>query len=145
LADEFKIQTVVTPDCHHVDESQKEIQEFKLLMNSHAKVQKDTTYEKSKKQDGMMKRLDYLYGEDRQMSFNKFDIHLLSYSEMKFAMESQGIVREDMYINSIAIADKIEDYDIKDGLNLLPVQYKNPDKELKTLSTRRSKGSWFGY
>jgi DNA polymerase-3 subunit alpha len=49
-------------------------------------------------------------------------------------MESQGIVREDMYINSIAIADKIEDYDIKDGLNLLPVQYKNPDKELKSLA-----------
>jgi len=134
LADEFKIQTVVTPDCHHVDESQKEIQEFKLLMNSHAKVQKDTTYEKSKKQDGMMSRLDYLYGEDRQMSFNKFDIHLLSYNEMKFVMESQGIVREDMYTNSIDIADKIEDYDIKDGLNLLPVQYKNPDKELKALA-----------
>jgi DNA polymerase III subunit alpha len=134
LADEFKIQTVVTPDCHHVDESQKEIQEFKLLMNSHAKVQKDTTYDKSKKQDGMMKRLDYLYGEDRQMSFNKFDIHLLSYDEMKFAMESQGIVREDMYTNTIVISDKVEDYDIKDGLNLLPVQYKNPDKELRTLA-----------
>ena len=134
LADEFKVQTVVTPDCHHVDSSQKEIQEFKLLMNSHAKVQKDVSYEKSKKQDGMMKRLDYLYGEDRQMSFNKFDIHLLSYDEMKFAMESQGIVREDMYVNSISIADKIEDYDIKDGLNLLPVQYKSPDKELKKIS-----------
>jgi len=134
LADEFKIQTVVTPDCHHVDESQKEIQEFKLLMNSHAKVQKDTTYDKSKKQDGMMKRLDYLYGEDRQMSFNNFDIHLLSYDEMKFAMESQGIVREDMYTNTIVISDKVEDYDIKDGLNLLPAQYKNPDKELRTLA-----------
>jgi len=134
LADEFKIQTVITPDCHHVDESQKEIQEFKLLMNSHAKVQKDVTYEKSKKQDGMMKRLDYLYGEDRKMSFNKFDIHLLSYDEMKSAMELQGIDREDMYINSMLIADKVEDYDIKDGLNLLPVQYKNPDKELKALA-----------
>jgi DNA polymerase-3 subunit alpha len=134
LADEFKIQTVITPDCHHVDESQKEIQEFKLLMNSHAKVQKDVTYEKSKKQDGMMKRLDYLYGEDRKMSFNKFDIHLLSYDEMKSAMELQGIDREDMYINSMLIADKVEDYDIKNGLNLLPVQYKNPDKELKALA-----------
>jgi DNA polymerase-3 subunit alpha len=134
LADEFKIQTVVTPDCHHVDPSQKEIQEFKLLMNSHAKVEKTATYDKSTKHDDMMKRLDYLYGADRQMSFNKFDIHLLSYEEMKQAMESQGIVREDMYINSIAIADKVEDYEIKDGLNLLPVQYKNPDKELKSLA-----------
>ena len=149
LADEFKIQTVVTPDCHHVDESQKEIQEFKLLMNSHAKVQKDITYEKSKKQDGMMKRLDYLYGEDRQMSFNKFDIHLLSYDEMKAAMESQGIVREDMYINSISIADKVQDYDIKDGLNLLPVQYKNPNQELANLAfagleEKRLTPNWLG-
>jgi DNA polymerase-3 subunit alpha len=53
---------------------------------------------------------------------------------MKVAMELQGIVREDMYINSIAIADKIEDYDIKDGLNLLPVQYKNPAKELRSIA-----------
>ena len=29
LADEFNIKVVVTPDCHHSDTSQKEIQEFK--------------------------------------------------------------------------------------------------------------------
>ena len=134
LADEFNIQVVVTPDCHHVDESQKEVQEFKLLMNTHAKVQKDTTYEKSKKQPDMMKRLDYLYGEDRQITFNKFDIHLLSYEEMKSAMELQGIDRPDIYSNTLLLADTVEDYDIKDGLNLLPVQYKSPDKELKNIS-----------
>ena len=134
LADEFKIKVVVTPDCHHVDESQKEVQEFKLLMNTHAKVQKETTYEKSKKQPDMMKRLDYLYGEDRQITFNKFDIHLLSYEEMKSAMEAQGIDRPDIYSNTLLLADTVEDYDIKDGLNLLPVQYKSPDKELKNIS-----------
>ena len=134
LADEFKIKVVVTPDCHHVDESQKEVQEFKLLMNTHAKIQKDTTYEKSKKQPDMMKRLDYLYGEDRQITFNKFDIHLLSYEEMKSAMEAQGIDRSDIYSNTLLLADTVEDYDIKDGLNLLPVQYKSPDKELKSIS-----------
>jgi DNA polymerase-3 subunit alpha len=134
LADEFKIKVVVTPDCHHVDESQKEVQEFKLLMNTHAKVQKDTTYDKSKKQPDMMKRLDYLYGEERQITFNKFDIHLLSYEEMKAAMELQGIDRPDIYSNTLLLADTVEDYDIKDGMNLLPVQYKSPDKELKNIS-----------
>jgi DNA polymerase-3 subunit alpha len=83
------------------------------------------------------------------MSFNKFDIHLLSYDEMKAAMESQGIVREDMYINSISIADKVEDYDIKDGLNLLPVQYKNPNQELANLAfagleEKRLTPNWLG-
>ena len=134
LADEFGIKVIVTPDCHHADKSQIEIQEFKLLMNTHAKIQKDTTYEKSKKQPDMMKRLDYLYGEDRQITFNKFDIHLLSYEEMKAAMESQGIDRPDIYSNTILLADTVEDYDIQEGLNLLPVQYKSPDKELAKIA-----------
>ena len=134
LADEFNIKSVVTPDCHHVDESQKDIQEFKLLMNTHAKVQKDTTYSKSVKIDSMMERLDYLYGEDRQITFNKFDIHLLSYEEIKVAMKKQGIDREDIYSNTLLLAETVKDYDIKDGLDLLPVQYKNPDQELSNLA-----------
>jgi len=134
LADEFKINVVVTPDCHHSSTDQKEIQEFKLLLNTHVKIDKEHTFEKSKKQTNMMKRLDYLYGEDRQITFNKFDIHLLSYEEMKSAMESQGIDRPDIYSNTLKIAEKIGDYGIQEGLDLLPVQYKNPDKELKELA-----------
>jgi DNA polymerase-3 subunit alpha len=149
LADEFNIRVVVTPDCHHSDESQKHIQEFKLLMNTHAKVQKDTTYAKSKKIDSMMERLDYLYGEDRQITFNKFDIHLLSYEEIKAAMEKQGIDREDIYSNTLLLAETVEDYDIKDGLDLLPVQYKNPDQELANLAfaaleEKRLNSNWLG-
>jgi DNA polymerase-3 subunit alpha len=135
LADEFKIKPVVTPDCHHSDPGQKEIQELKLILNTYSnKVEKDATYEKSKKFDNLMDRLDYLYGADRQMSFNNFEIHLLSHEEMRGAMEAQGIDRDDMYENTIEIANKIEDYNIKDHMNLLPVQYKDPDKELKTLA-----------
>jgi len=134
LADEFDIKVVVTPDCHHSDTLQKEIQEFKLILNTHGKINKEATYEKSKKKTDMMERLDYLYGEDRQITFNKFDIHLLSYEEIKAAMELQGIDRPDIYSNTTLLADTVEDYDIKDGLNLLPVQYKNPDQELANLA-----------
>ena len=134
LADEFDIKVVVTPDCHHSDTSQKEIQEFKLLMNTHGKVNKEATYEKSKKKTNMMQRLDYLYGEDRQITFNKFDIHLLSYDEIKLAMEKQGIDRPDIYLNTLLLADTVEDYDIQDGLDLLPVQYKSPDSELEKIA-----------
>jgi len=135
LADEFGVKMIATPDCHHADTSQKEVQELKLILNTYSnKVQKDATYEKSKKHDSLMDRLDYLYGADRQMSFNKFDIHLLSHDEIKAAMEAQGIDRPDMYSNTLEVAEKIEDYDIKDGLNLLPVQYKDPDGELKTFA-----------
>ena len=149
LADEFSIRIVVTPDCHHVDPSQKEIQEFKLLLNTHAKIQKDTTYAKSTKYSSMMERLDYLYGKERQITFNKFDIHLLSYDEIKSAMENQGIYREDIYSNTLLLADTVEEYDIKDGLDLLPVQYKNPDEELSNLAfagleEKRLTDNWLG-
>ena len=135
LADEFGVKAVVTPDCHHSDPSQKEIQELKLILNSYSnKIEKEATYEKSLKYDNLMDKLDYLYGADRQMSFNKFEIHLLSDEEMRNAMKAQGIDREDIYAHTGEIADKIEDYDIQDHRNLLPVQYQNPDEELRNLA-----------
>ena len=134
LADEFSVKVVVTPDCHHSHTDQKEIQEFKLLLNTHVKIDKEHTFEKSKKYTNMMERLDYLYGHDRQITFNEFDIHLLSYEEMKSAMEAQGIDRPDIYTNTIGVADKVGDYGIQEGMDLLPVQYKHPDKELKELA-----------
>jgi len=134
LADAAKVKIVVTPDCHHSDTSQKEVQELMLILNTHTKLQKDVTYDKSKKHESFMDRLDYLYGADRMMSFNKFDIHLLSYEEMKDAMLKQGIDREDMFVSTNEIADKVEGYDIKEHLDLLPVQYKKPMDELKKLA-----------
>lgn len=134
LADKYGVKAIVTPDCHHAHTGQKEIQELKLILNSYAnKVEKNATYEKSLKHDNLMDRLDYLYGE-RQISFTNFDIHLLSDDEMHQAMKAQGIDREDIYDATREVADKIEDYEIEDHLDLLPVQYQNPDKELRDLA-----------
>jgi DNA polymerase-3 subunit alpha len=134
LAKSMRVKIVVTPDCHHSDTSQKEIQELMLILNTHAKLEKDVTYEKSKKKESFMKRLDYLYGADRMMSFNKFDIHLLSYEEMKSAMAKQGIENDEMFVSTIEIADKVEDYVIPQNLDLLPAQYRKPAEELKKLA-----------
>lgn len=134
LADEFGIKAVVTPDCHHAHTGQKEIQELKLILNTYSnKIKKDSTFEKSKKYENLKDRLNYLYGE-RDISFDNFDIHLLSDEEMRSQMQAQGIDRTDIYEHSIEIADKVEDYNIQDGLDLLPAQYQNPDKELTSLA-----------
>lgn len=135
LADAYGIKAVATPDCHHSDKGQKEIQELKLILNTYSnKVEKGATYEKSCEHENLMDRLDYLYGADRQMSFNKFDIHLLSYEEIKDAMKKQGIDREDIYQHSLEIADKVQDYNIQDHLDLLPAQYLKPDEELRSMA-----------
>ena len=133
LADQYGVKPIVTPDCHHAHTGQKDIQELKLILNSYSnKVQKDVSYEKSCKHENLMDRLDYLYGE-REISFANYDIHLLSDEEMHDAMKAQGIDREDMYQSTIEVADKVQDYAIEDHLDLLPVQYQNPDKELRDL------------
>ena len=49
-------------------------------------------------------------------------------------MSRQGIEREDIYLHTQEIADKVTDYDIQDHLDLLPVQYKNPGEELRNLA-----------
>jgi DNA polymerase-3 subunit alpha len=134
MADTYGVKAVVTPDCHHSDKSQKVIQEMMLILNTHAKVDKASTFDKASKIEDPMKRLDYLYGEDRMMSFRSFDIHLLSYEEIKSAMQQQGIKREDIYENTVEIANKVEEYTIHSNLDLLPIKVEDPDNELLVLS-----------
>jgi DNA polymerase-3 subunit alpha len=149
LAKTMKIKVVVTPDCHHSDTSQKEIQELMLILNTHAKLEKNASYDKAKKKGNFMERLDYMYGADRMMTFKDFDIHLLSYEEMKEAMAKQGINNDEMFASTIEIMNKVEDYDIKDHMNLLPVQYKDPDRQLAELAfagleSKHLTSSWLG-
>lgn len=134
LADAAGHKIIVTPDCHHATVDQKVIQEIMLINNTHAKFEKDVTYEKSRKIEDPLKRLDYLYGEDRMMSFNKFDIHLLNGEEMHIQMGADS--REDMFANTFEIADKVEDYTIQRNLNLLPVEHKDPDAQIRKLAVK---------
>ncbi len=134
LADSMGIKSVVTPDCHNAHVGQKVIQEAMLLLNTHAKLRKEAEFKKSQKIDDLMERFDYLYGDDRMMTFRHFDIHLLSGDEMWDAMAKDGVEREDIFANTLAIADSVEEYDIKENLNLLPAQYRDPDAQLEKLS-----------
>jgi DNA polymerase-3 subunit alpha len=129
LADAAGHKIIVTPDCHHATVDQKVIQEIMLINNTHAKFEKDVSYDKSRKIEDPLKRLDYLYGADRMMSFNKFDIHLLDADEMHQSMGEFS--REDMYANTIEVADKVEEYTIHRNLNLLPVEHKDPDAQIR--------------
>jgi DNA polymerase-3 subunit alpha len=140
LADAGGYNVVVTPDCHHATKDQKVIQEMVLLLNTHAKLNGEATYQGSLKIKDMMERLDYLYGKDRALSFNKFDIHLLSGEEMWEGMGNDA--REDMFTNTYMIADKVEEYSLYHNLNLLPVEHKDPDATIRkqALSGLKAKG-----
>ncbi len=130
LANEMGVRTIVTPDCHHCTKDQKVVQEMMLILNTHAKIQKDASYDKSLQYKDMMERLDYLYGKDRQMSFRNFDIHLLDYDEMRTSM-GDSINDASIYENTLFIADMVEDYNLPRNLNLLPVKVDDADVQLR--------------
>lgn len=129
LADSLGIKVIATSDCHHATTDQREVQEITLLLNTHAKLRSGVSYSGSTNHESMMDRLDYLYGDDRRMSFKDFDIHLLSADEMYEAMGDDA--RPDIMSNTLEIVDKIEDYDMPEGLDVLPVEYADPDKTLR--------------
>ena len=142
IADALGIRAAVTPDCHHAHPEHRELQEFALILGTHQKPIKDHSYTASKSYTKMMDRLDYLYGADRPMSFRNFDIHLLSYDEMRAAMESQGIDREDIYSNTLFLASLVNEFEIPSNLDLLPVEYASPDRSLRNyaISGLKEKG-----
>jgi DNA polymerase-3 subunit alpha len=122
---------ITTPDCHHATVDQKVIQEIMLINNTHPDQVKGTSYAGSQKFEDPMKRLDYLYDHDRKMTFNKLDIHLLSGEEMRESMNAHGIDVEQMFQNTLDIADSVEEYTYNRNLNLLPAEHVNPDKMLR--------------
>lgn len=134
LADAYDIRPVVTPDCHHATADQRVIQEMMLLINSHAKLRKEATFESSVKFTDMMERIDHLYG-DRFLTFKDFKIHMLSPAEMQTDMLLQGVTRTDIYTNTLHVLDKVEDYGLtKTDTVELPVDFNDPQRELATIA-----------
>lgn len=133
LADRNGIKSVVTLDCHYASPEDRIAEEIMLILGTHPKIDKDADFSKSRKIKDLMERLDYLYG-DRQMSFKDLDIWLMNYADVKQRMLAQGIDREDIYENTVEVSDKIGKYDIKHDVDLLPVNHKDPDQELRQLA-----------
>jgi DNA polymerase-3 subunit alpha len=133
LADSLNIKSTVTLDCHFASPKDKIAEEIMLILGTHPKIQKESTFEGTKKMKDTMEKLDYLYGE-RQMSFKDLDIWLMDFADVKTRMEAQGIYRDDLYANSVEISDKVSEYERKENLDLLPVSHSDPNDELEKLS-----------
>ena len=133
LGDSLGIKSTVTLDCHFASPNDRVAEEIMLILGTHPKIQKDATFDGTKKMKDVMEKLDYLYGE-RQMSFKDLDIWLMDFADVKTRMEAQGIYRDDIYANSVEISEKISSYEIKEGLDLLPVNHENPNDELERVA-----------
>lgn len=128
LADELKIKPVVTDDCHHANPEDKIMQEVFLILSTHPKQDRSANIEQAQKLD-LMERFDYLY-PNRKMTFKDFDLYLERYEEKREKMRKLGWDREDIYENTLEIADKIGDYTYYEDIPTLPDVVENVNETL---------------
>ena len=133
LADELGIKSVATGDAHFSKKSERELEEAMLILSTSPKANKDLDFEKSRKIQDMFERFNYLW-PDRRISFEKLDLYLMSREEMIESFKLQGINRLDIIDHTVEIADKVEEYEFKQGLDLLPVPKANADEKLAEMA-----------
>jgi DNA polymerase-3 subunit alpha len=91
----------------------------------------NSNYDNTKKMT-MFERLNALY-PDRPISFQDIDVYLQSRAEAQKWYNESGINREDIYDNTLEIANKIEEYDYHENLSLLPVPKKSAIVQLEEM------------
>ena len=135
LADELKIKPVATGDAHFAKEDDRILEEALLILSTSPKFDKDADFDMSRNMKDMMARFNYLY-PDRRISFEEYNLFIQSRTEIEADFNKVGITRKDIYDNTMEIADKVEEYDFNQGLDLLPVPKTDADERLRDLAVK---------
>lgn len=120
IADNMKIKPVITSDCHYARKEDLWIEEAMLILSTNPKVDNSAEFSKSQKMD-LLDRFNYLY-PDRRMSFQEFNLFLHSRESHRDHMGAGSALleREDIYANTMEIANSIGEYPFHEALDLLP-------------------------
>ena len=135
LADELKIKSVATGDAHFAKEEDRVLEEAMLILSTSPKMDKDADFEMSRQIKDINERLNYLY-PDRRISFQDYNLFIQSRDEIEADFNKAGIIRTDIYDNTMEIASKIKEYDFHSGLDLLPVPKTDADERLRELAEK---------
>jgi DNA polymerase-3 subunit alpha len=135
LADELKIKAVATGDAHFAKEEDRVLEEAMLILSTSPKMDKDADFDMSRNIKDINDRLNYLY-PDRRISFQDYNLFIQTRKEIQADFNEAGITRTDIYDNTMAIADKVEDYDFLQNMDLLPVPKTDADERLRELAEK---------
>lgn len=133
LADELGIKSVATGDAHFAKGEDKVLEEAMLILSTNPKMNKDSEFEMSRNIPNMLDRFNYIY-PDRRISFQDFNLFIQSRKEIEDDFKKAGILRKDIYENTLEVADKVSEYEFNSNLDLLPVPKTNADKKLRELA-----------
>ena len=133
LADELGIKPVATGDAHFAKGEDKILEEAMLILSTSPKADKEADFDMSRQMPNMLDRFNYLY-PDRRISFQDYNLFIQSREEIQNDFNKTGIMRTDIYENTMEIAEKIGEYDFNRGLDLLPVPKTNADEKLSQMA-----------
>ena len=148
LADELGIKPVATGDAHYAKAEDKILEEALLILSTSPKSDKEADFDMSRQMPNMLDRFNYLY-PDRRISFQDYNLFIQSRKEIEDDFNNSGIIRTDIFDNTMEIAQKIEEYDFYQGLDLLPIPKTNADQKLAEMAFQglerlRLSPAWLG-
>ena len=114
---DLSIKVVATGDCHYATKDQKALEEVLLIISSKPKLAESVNYDSGKKHKDIFERFNHLY-PDRFMNFSDINVYVQTLEEIKsdFGVEYP----DDIYQNTMEVANKIEEYEFHENLQLLP-------------------------
>lgn len=127
LGKQENVKLVATGDCHYATKEQRALEEALLIISSKPSQADGTNYESGKKFKDIFERFDHLY-PDRFMTFADINLYVQSYDEIK--KDFNSTLPEDIYSNTLEIANKVEEYEFHQNLQLLPNPKKDAHKQL---------------
>ena len=148
LADELGIKPVATGDAHYAKAEDKILEEALLILSTSPKSDKEADFDMSRQMPNMLDRFNYLY-PDRRISFQDYNLFIQSRKDIEDDFNNSGIIRTDIFDNTMEIAQKIEEYDFYQGLDLLPIPKTNADQKLAEMAFQglerlRLSPAWLG-
>jgi DNA polymerase-3 subunit alpha len=124
---------VATGDAHFAKEEDRILEEALLILSTSPKADKDMDFDMSRNMKNMLDRFNYLYPE-RRISFQDYNLFIQSREEIEADFKKALINRTDIFDNTMEIADKVQEYDFYQGLDLLPVPKTDADERLQELA-----------
>lgn len=118
IADKYGIQPVMTSDCHYANKEDLWVEEAMLILSTNPKPDFKVDFARSQKME-MLERFNYLY-PGRTMTFQEIEVYMRDFKTEKELFVAQGIERDDIFQNTLVIADRVGEYEYYDGLDLLP-------------------------
>jgi len=132
------IEPVATTDCHFTRPELRWVEEAMLILSTSPKRAPGKEYNNTAHIKDIFERFRELYPE-RPISFEEIDVYLMNREEEESAFEVNGMPAaqvERAIDNTLAINDKIGEYEYVENEDFLPRLSETPDQELTDLVFR---------